>query len=70
MAGPAIFFLALHAPVTWLGSQFLLAAEPLVAPFVGRQLAHDLALVLEDPASVQALVRRLESVHGERPVSP
>ena len=58
---PAIVLLTMHAPLAFLGSQFMLAAQPFVGVFTGDQFAHDLALLLEDPQNIEQLVTRLEA---------
>ena len=58
---PAIVLLALHAPLAFLGSQFLLAAEPLLGVLGRDRLAQDLALLLQDPQNIELLLTRLEN---------
>jgi hypothetical protein len=57
---PAILFLQMHAPLAFLGSQFLFAFQPFVGGFTGDRLLHDLGFLLEEPENVERLVRRLE----------
>jgi len=57
---PALVFLSLHAPLAFLGSQLLLAAQPLLGVLTGDRLARELALLLEEPANVELLVARLQ----------
>jgi hypothetical protein len=58
---PAIVLLAMHAPLAFLGSQFLLAAQPFLGVFTGDAFARDFALLVEDPQAVEQLVARLEA---------
>ncbi len=57
---PAIVFLAMHAPLAFLGSQVLLAAQPFLGVVTGEKFAHDFALLIQDPQNVEQLVTRLE----------
>lgn len=57
---PAVVFLSMHAPLAFLGSQFLIAAQPFLGVFTGDEFARDMALLLDDPASVERLLNRLE----------
>lgn len=67
MREPAIVLLAMHAPLAFLGSQFLLAAQPFVGVFTGDEFARDFALVVQDPETIEQLVKRLEQ--GPTPAS-
>ena len=57
---PAIVLLAMHAPLAFLGSQILLAAQPFVGVFTGDAFARDFALLVQDPETIERLVTRLE----------
>jgi hypothetical protein len=61
---PAILLLAMHAPVAFLGSQFLLAAQPFLGVFTGHAFARDFALLFQDPNSIEQLLERLERQPG------
>jgi hypothetical protein len=62
---PAIVFLTMHAPLAFLGSQFLIAAQPFVGMVTGDTFAREFALLLEDPQNVEQLV-----THLEQPANP
>lgn len=57
---PAIVFLTMHAPLAFLGSQFLVAAQPFVGVFTGDSFAREFAQLIEDPQNVERLIARLE----------
>lgn len=61
---PAIVFLAMHAPLAFLGSQILLAAQPFLGVFTGDKFAQDFAILVQDPETVERLVARLENVQN------
>jgi hypothetical protein len=67
MREPAIVLLAMHAPLAFLGSQVLLAAQPFLGVFTGDEFARDFALLVQDPESIEQLVKRLEK--GPNPAS-
>ncbi len=56
---PAAFFLEWSRPLSFVGSQFLLLAEPFLAPFVGPQAPADWAALLADRRGVDLLLARL-----------
>jgi hypothetical protein len=60
LVAPAILLLEMHAPLAFLGSQLLFAAQPFVGWLTGDRLIHDLAYLLEEPESVERLIARLE----------
>jgi hypothetical protein len=57
---PALLFLGMHAPLGFVLSQFFFAAQPFLNLLLDEALTRELALLLEDPASIEALARRLE----------
>ncbi len=57
---PAIVFLTMHAPLAFLGSQFLIAAQPFVGIAAGDRFARDVAVLFEDPQNIEQLIARLE----------
>lgn len=60
LSAPAILFLQVHAPLSFLGSQFILASQPFLGWLTGDRLLRDLAVFLEDPENVESLITRLE----------
>ena len=59
---PAVFFLEMHKPLSFLGSQALLFASPCLAPFLGLQRTEDFAALLSDPDNVDLLLDRIEEL--------
>ncbi len=67
VTAPAILFLEMHKPLAFLGAQMLWAAQPFLGVWWDPADVHAVARLLEDPESVEALIRRLEST--ERPAA-
>ncbi len=57
---PAILFLQLNAPLSFVGSQLLLMAQPFVGVFAGDRLSREVAFLFEQPENVERLIARLE----------
>ncbi len=65
LTAPAILFLEMHKPLAFLGAQIAYSTAPFVDAWIDRTEIHDFGLLLEDPASVEALISRLESMATE-----
>lgn len=70
LVGPAIFFLELAKPFSFVAGQGLLLLQPLVALLGNDQALYDLAQLLEDRANIERLLVRLEQVHSLEGVDP
>ncbi len=57
---PAIFFLQLQLPVTFLSSQLLLAAQPFFGFIAGETFSREVAFLWEEPENIERLIARLE----------
>ena len=66
MASPAILLADSHRPLAFLGSQFLLMAQPLLGLIGWGDRAAGLVEVLGDRTGLQSLVTRLERGRSER----
>lgn len=62
LAAPAILFLEMHKPLAFLGAQIVWLAQPFLCLWWKPGDVHDVACLLEDRASVEALIERLEAV--------
>jgi hypothetical protein len=60
LEAPAILFLQLQLPVTFLNSQLLLAAEPFLGLVAWNGLAREIAFLWEEPENIERLIARLE----------
>ncbi len=66
-AAPALLLLEMHRPLSFLASQFLLVAGPLLSPLVGRDTVTSYVSLLEDRDSVGRLISRLEEIRQMDP---
>jgi hypothetical protein len=62
---PAVFFLELHRPLSFLAGQATHALQPFLAPVFGYETVKRLARMLEDPANVDRLLDRIEQFEKE-----
>ncbi len=65
LATPAIAFLEVHKPLCFFASQTLLAVQPLLTLFLGEDSVGEYASLLEDPASVERVICRLEELREQ-----
>jgi hypothetical protein len=63
---PAILFLEMHKPLTFLASQGLLVGMPFLAPFLGVDIVHKYSKLLERRENVELLIRRIEELAADR----
>src|SRR5579884_3894632 len=67
---PAIFFLEMHKPLTYLASQSLILGSGFLAPFFGPQNVQQVAKLLEKRDNVERLIRRIEDLQAGIPPEP
>jgi hypothetical protein len=60
MATPAVLFIELNRPLSFLAGQAAHVLFPFLAPVLGARLSRQVAELLEDPANVDRLLERLE----------
>lgn len=63
---PAILFLEMHKPLTFMASQGLVVTSPLLAPLIGFERVHTVSRLLEDRNNVERLIRRIEDLTMQR----
>ncbi len=63
---PAILFLEMNRPLSFVASQSLVVGSPFLAPFVGIDRVQDFSRLLKDRENVELLIRRIEDVSEER----
>lgn len=62
---PAVLFLDMHKPLSFIASQSLLVAMPFLAPVFGAQGIADLSKLLADRDNVETLIKRIEEMSAE-----
>ena len=60
LTGPAVLLLEAHKPLAFIGSQFLLVAQPSLNLFIPSPLTQNLIDLLGDPVQLEQLIARLE----------
>ena len=63
---PAILFLEMHKPVTFVASQSILVVSPLLAPLFGRESIEGYSHLFSTQENVELLIRRIEDLAEER----
>ncbi len=63
---PAVFFLEAHKPLSFVASQTMAVAVPLLGPLLGAQRMADLSKLLKDRENVELLLARIEDMASER----
>ncbi len=58
---PALLFLTIHQPLSFMGAQFLWFAQPFLNLGLNQADVRNLAQLLEDRVGVQMLLDRLET---------
>lgn len=59
---PAVLFLEMHKPLSFLASQAALVAMPFLGPLVGAKGMTDLSKLLADRNNVDMLITRIEEM--------
>jgi len=63
---PAVFFLEMNKPLSFIMGQSLLVAMPFLAPILGIQRVEQLSQLLQDRENVDRLIERIEELSQER----
>lgn len=66
METPAIMFLEMNKPVSFLAGQSLLAASPFLVPLFGPEGVRKHSQLLSSPDGVELLIRRIEDLADEK----
>ncbi|KPJ63511.1 hypothetical protein AMK68_03810 [candidate division KD3-62 bacterium DG_56] len=62
---PAVLFLEMHQPLTFLAGQSLLVAMPFLGAFIDQRHLADWARLLQSRDNIDRLIDRIESLSGE-----
>ncbi len=63
---PAILFLEMHKPLSFIASQGMVVSSPLIAPFVGFDNVQIATRLMENRENVELLIQRIEGLAAER----
>ena len=66
LEAPAILFLEIHRPVSFIASQALVVASPFLAPILGVDRLARYGSILQDRANLDALIQRIDELAAER----
>jgi len=66
MAAPAVLFLELNKPLSFVASQSLIVLSPFIAPFVGLENVHRYSRLLEKRENVELLIERIEQLEHDK----
>src|SRR5437763_17130266 len=66
METPAILFLEMHRPLSFIASQSLVATSPFIAPFIGIENVQIASQLLADRNNVELLLSRIEELAHSR----
>jgi hypothetical protein len=64
---PAVFFLELNRPLTFLAGQATHVLAPFLAPLVGIGKMQEVSRLLDDPRSIDRLLERIECLQRDAP---
>ena len=59
---PAVLFLEMHKPLSFLASQTMLVAMPFLAPLIGGQRVADMSKLLQKRENIELLITRIETM--------
>ena len=62
---PAILFLEVHKPLSFIASQGLIVTSPLTAPFIGLDNVQSISRLIADRNNIEALIARIEDLSEE-----
>ncbi len=62
LTAPAVAFLQVNKPLSFVGSQVLLMLQPMLDVFVTRQLTTEWATLMADRDQIEVLIARLEAM--------
>lgn len=66
METPAIMFLEMHKPVTFLASQSMLVASPFLVPLFGAEGVEKYSRLFSSVDNVERLIERIEELSDKR----
>lgn len=65
LEAPAVLFLEMHRPLSFIASQAAVVALPIIGPLVGPKNMADLSRLLADRENINRLITRIEEMAAE-----
>lgn len=66
METPAILFLEMNKPISFIASQSMIAASPFLIPLVGPAGVRRYSQLFSDPENVELLIEKIEDLSDDR----
>lgn len=63
---PAVLFLEMHRPLSFIASQGMIVAMPLLAPVLGPEKVSKFSRFLRERKNIERLIQRIEELSEER----
>jgi len=63
---PAVMFLEMNKPISYIAGQGLIVAMPFLAPLVGAERMARYSRFLQKPENIERLIQRIEELAEER----
>jgi hypothetical protein len=63
---PAVLFLEMHKPISYIASQGLIVAMPFLGPIIGMDRMAKFSRFLQTRDNVERLIQRIEDLSEER----
>ena len=65
LTAPAVLFLEMHKPLSYIGSQAAIVFSPFIVPFVGFDFVNNYSRLLSKRENIERLIVRLENRREE-----
>jgi len=66
LEAPAIMFLEMNKPLSYIAGQGVIVATPLIAPLVGADRMGRFSRFLQSPDNIERLIQRIEELVEEK----
>ncbi|MEN6371033.1 MAG: hypothetical protein ABFD64_03385 [Armatimonadota bacterium] len=63
---PAVLFLEMHKPLSFIASQGMIVAMPFLAPLLGPEKVSKFSRFLRERENIERLIQRIEELSEER----
>jgi len=63
---PAVFFLEMHKPLSFIASQGILVSLPLIGPLIGAERMVAFGKLLQKRENIDTLISRIEELAAQR----